>query len=46
MAIVPANREPYILLFPLMHDVYLLKFAIRMAHESGKKLVVVDQKKM
>lgn len=45
MAIVPANREPYILLFPLMHDVYLLKFAIRMAHESGKKLVVVDQKK-
>lgn len=45
MAIVPANREPYILLFPLMHDVYLLKFAIRMAHESGKKLVVVDPKK-
>jgi hypothetical protein len=28
-----------------MHDVYFLEFAIRVAHESGKKLLVVDQKK-
>lgn len=27
-----------------MHDVYFLEFAIRVAHESGKKLLVVDQK--
>lgn len=45
LAIVPDNREPYILFFPLMHDVYFLEFAIRVAHESGKKLLVVDQKK-
>lgn len=44
LAIVPDNREPYILFFPLMHDVYFLEFAIRVAHESGKKLLVVDQK--
>lgn len=43
IAVYPQNAEPYILLFTVGVDSNLLQFATKMSHESGFRLVYLNQ---
>lgn len=43
IAVYPQNVEPYILLFTVGVDFNLLQFATKMSHESGFRLVYLNQ---